>query len=294
MVRAALADRGIAQRLVLPRLGKRQQVLQRADAERLLHQQHVRRRREIRHRREILQRVIGQRLEQARVGRDAGVGIEQRVAVGRGLGDRVGADGVARARAVLDDHRHVPFVVEALRQRTRHGVDAAAGIERHHDLHRAVGKFGVGEEGTEQRGQQACGQGADRVFHARTIGHLFSRNRSARLRQNQHGGLAWRATSAWRSSAQGLGGLAAAGALRQHGIEVVVYERAPQLGEVGAGIQLGPNAVKVLRALGLEQALRPLASEPVELRLAGLGRRAPALSRADERARMRRNSARPI
>jgi salicylate hydroxylase len=61
----------------------------------------------------------------------------------------------------------------------------------------------------------------------------------------------------------GLGGLAAAGALRQHGLEVVVYERAPQLGEVGAGIQLGPNAVKVLRALGLEQALRPLSAEPV-------------------------------
>jgi len=61
----------------------------------------------------------------------------------------------------------------------------------------------------------------------------------------------------------GLGGLAAAGALRQHDIEVVVYERAPQLGEVGAGIQLGPNAVKVLRALGLERALRPLTAEPV-------------------------------
>jgi len=61
----------------------------------------------------------------------------------------------------------------------------------------------------------------------------------------------------------GLGGLAAAGALRQHGIEVIVYERAPQLGEVGAGIQLGPNAVKVLRALGLEPALRPLTAEPV-------------------------------
>ena len=92
----------------------------------------------------------------------------------------------------------------------------------------------------------------------------------------------------------GLGGLAAAGALRQHGIEVVVYERAPQLGEVGAGIQLGPNAVKVLRALGLERALRPLASEPVELRLARLGRRPSALPRADEGARMRRSSARPI
>ena len=61
----------------------------------------------------------------------------------------------------------------------------------------------------------------------------------------------------------GLGGLAAAGALRRHGIEAVVYERAPQLGEVGAGIQLGPNAVKVLRALGIEPALRPLTAEPV-------------------------------
>ena len=41
-----------------------------------------------------------------------------------------------------------------------------------------------------------------------------------------------------------------------------VYERAPQLGEVGAGIQLGPNAVRVLRALGLFETLRPLTAEP--------------------------------
>jgi salicylate hydroxylase len=60
----------------------------------------------------------------------------------------------------------------------------------------------------------------------------------------------------------GLGGLAAACALRQHGIEVAVYERAAQLGEVGAGIQLAPNAVKVLRALGLEAELRAVGSEP--------------------------------
>ena len=92
----------------------------------------------------------------------------------------------------------------------------------------------------------------------------------------------------------GLGGLAAAGALRQHGIEVVVYERAPQLGEVGAGIQLGPNAVKVLRALGLERALRPLtASRRTTFRWPGTTR-ASALSRADERAVCGRSSARPI
>ena len=63
----------------------------------------------------------------------------------------------------------------------------------------------------------------------------------------------------------GLGGLAAAGALRQRGIEATVYERAGELGEVGAGIQLGPNAVKVLRALGVEQKLRALACEPVNI-----------------------------
>jgi salicylate hydroxylase len=63
----------------------------------------------------------------------------------------------------------------------------------------------------------------------------------------------------------GLGGLAAAAALRQRGIEALVYERAPTLGEVGAGIQLGPNAVRVLRSLGLEAALRAVACEPVNI-----------------------------
>ena len=63
----------------------------------------------------------------------------------------------------------------------------------------------------------------------------------------------------------GIGGLAAACALRQRGFEVVVCERAAELGEVGAGLQLGPNAVKVLRALGVEEQLRPLAFEPTNI-----------------------------
>jgi salicylate hydroxylase len=62
----------------------------------------------------------------------------------------------------------------------------------------------------------------------------------------------------------GIGGLAAACALRQRGFEVTVYERAPELGEIGAGLQLAPNAVKVLRALEVFEALRPLACEPVD------------------------------
>jgi salicylate hydroxylase len=63
----------------------------------------------------------------------------------------------------------------------------------------------------------------------------------------------------------GIGGLAAAVALRQRGIEVALYERAQKLEEVGAGLQLGPNGVKVFRALGLEDALRNNAFEPINI-----------------------------
>src|SRR3984885_638393 len=54
----------------------------------------------------------------------------------------------------------------------------------------------------------------------------------------------------------GMGGLASAGALRRVGIDVTVYEQATQFARLGAGIQIGCNAMKVLRALGLEQRLR--------------------------------------
>lgn len=55
----------------------------------------------------------------------------------------------------------------------------------------------------------------------------------------------------------GLGGLTAAIALLKRGFDVTVFEQASTLGEVGAGIQVSPNAMKVLIALGLdEQALR--------------------------------------
>jgi salicylate hydroxylase len=60
----------------------------------------------------------------------------------------------------------------------------------------------------------------------------------------------------------GIGGLAAALALRQRGMEVTVLEAAAHLGEVGAGIQLGPNAMHVLAALGLEQAVLAVACQP--------------------------------
>jgi 6-hydroxynicotinate 3-monooxygenase len=54
----------------------------------------------------------------------------------------------------------------------------------------------------------------------------------------------------------GMGGLATAAALRRVGIEVRVYEQARQFARLGAGIQVGCNAMKVLRELGLESRLR--------------------------------------
>ena len=63
----------------------------------------------------------------------------------------------------------------------------------------------------------------------------------------------------------GIGGLAAAIALRRRGIEVEVHERSPKLEEVGAGLQIGPNGVKVLRALGLEDEVMRNAFEPFSI-----------------------------
>lgn len=53
----------------------------------------------------------------------------------------------------------------------------------------------------------------------------------------------------------GIGGLTCALALQQHGLRPVILEQADSLGEVGAGIQLSPNAMSVMRKLGLEDAL---------------------------------------
>ncbi len=61
----------------------------------------------------------------------------------------------------------------------------------------------------------------------------------------------------------GLGGLVTALALAREGFERVdVYERSPALGEVGAGLTLGPNSSRALIALGLGDGLAACADEP--------------------------------
>src|ERR1051326_9501775 len=60
----------------------------------------------------------------------------------------------------------------------------------------------------------------------------------------------------------GIGGLAAAAALRRVGIAAHVYEQAEKFVRLGAGIQQSPNAMKVHRGLGTEARLRDVAFAP--------------------------------
>ena len=65
----------------------------------------------------------------------------------------------------------------------------------------------------------------------------------------------------------GIGGLAAAVACTRAGWQVQLVEQAAEFAEAGAGIQLGPNATRILQAGGLGDALAAVASEPALLRV---------------------------
>ncbi len=65
----------------------------------------------------------------------------------------------------------------------------------------------------------------------------------------------------------GIGGLGAALALSRAGWSVTLLEQAPAFGEFGAGIQMGPNVVSVLRDWGLMPALQTIAAFPERLQI---------------------------
>src|SRR5574338_1377141 len=60
----------------------------------------------------------------------------------------------------------------------------------------------------------------------------------------------------------GMGGLAVAATLRKVGIDVQVYEQAARFARIGAGIQMMPNSMKVLRGIGVEDRLRATSFAP--------------------------------
>src|SRR5690242_14228201 len=67
----------------------------------------------------------------------------------------------------------------------------------------------------------------------------------------------------------GIGGLTAALAIAQRGFNVAILDQAERLEEIGAGIQLSPNASRILIALGLDERLRRHVVAPEELRVMG-------------------------
>jgi salicylate hydroxylase len=85
----------------------------------------------------------------------------------------------------------------------------------------------------------------------------------------------------------GIGGLTAALCLLDAGIEVELFERSSALTEIGAGIQISPNGVKVLQRLGLKSALDLIAFRPeaLEMRHGPSGARVFAIPMRDEAVR---------
>lgn len=81
----------------------------------------------------------------------------------------------------------------------------------------------------------------------------------------------------------GIGGMAAALSLLRRGYQVEVYEQAPELGEVGAGVQISPNGARALDALGVFETLRAASCAPrrKEFRLWNTGRSWPMFDLGD-------------
>lgn len=69
----------------------------------------------------------------------------------------------------------------------------------------------------------------------------------------------------------GIGGIAAAVALTRRGIEVRVYEQAARLAEVGAGVGITPNSLRVLDRLGLSAGVSRLGVPLTDTRLCRAG-----------------------
>ena len=60
----------------------------------------------------------------------------------------------------------------------------------------------------------------------------------------------------------GLGGTAAAALMQRAGLQVRLYEQAPAFSRLGAGIHVGPNVMKIMRRIGIEDALNAMGCHP--------------------------------
>ena len=128
------------------------------------HARHVRHHRD---RREILDRVIRQRLEERQSGRQhAAVGEEERVAVRRRLRDRRRGDPAARAAAVVDDDGLLPEIGETFLEDAAEDVGPAAGRRRNEHPDRLRGVLLRESRGRESdRRKGGCEDGAGHPYH---------------------------------------------------------------------------------------------------------------------------------
>ena len=175
-----VAGRGIGH---LVRIGAREfdQVLERGLRQVLACDQGVRILDRQAHRHEVLLRVVGKLGVKPRVERDVRQRPQQqRVAVGRRLGHRLGADQGAGAGAVLDHHRLTQQRAELVGNLSRDAVEAAAGRLRHDEFQRPVRKV----LGARRRGQRRQhGHATQRQNPHEVLEHASIRGLKAARRQ---------------------------------------------------------------------------------------------------------------
>ncbi len=119
--------------------GQRDQLLDVVGGKRRRREQHQRRRRNLRNRGEIRDHVVRHVLAEPLVQRGRAFDHQQRVAVGRRLGDEVGADHAAAGGPVLNDDRLLQPLLQFLGDQPAGGVDAAARADRHDERNGARG-----------------------------------------------------------------------------------------------------------------------------------------------------------
>ena len=125
---------------------------------RMRHQQH-RHLAHVRHRPQILFGVVRHGRAERRVDRVVGRREQERVAVGRRLGDDVAGDDAARAGLVVDQHLLAELGRQPLGQEARHDVRDAAGREGHDQSDRPLGILGPRSgDGSEGKAQEDGGK----------------------------------------------------------------------------------------------------------------------------------------
>jgi hypothetical protein len=138
MARTAGADRSVRDRAgLLPR--QLHQVLDRADGDLRICREHHGRAADKADRREILQAVVGNVLEHARVHGVVVIDHHQRVAIGLGARDRGGGKGATGAGSALDDELLTQQRRQLVADDARDRIEQAADRKRHEDLDRAAG-----------------------------------------------------------------------------------------------------------------------------------------------------------